>query len=772
MTGRSKIIGLTRHEPEDAVIEPNIIGADDVSAYEADPDAVDGDQGFFADVEQYSGEYDELTEGQSWTRNVAPALFLVAAAAWTIFFGWVYFAEVRGGINGARAIELISSWALPVLLVAVAWLIVMRNSRREADRFGDAARLLRNESEALELRLRTVNEEIAMAREFLAQNARELESVGRQSAKHLVDAAEQLSTALSESDAKAKTLETVSNAATTNLDQLRKHLPVVTSAAKDVTNQIAAAGHSAQEHIETLGAALGLVNDSAETARSTVEAMDRRTLEITGKLADSINRSSNLLNQSTDTAEQRAFAMAEALEAASRSTSEQVERSGAAIDAQLANSGERLEEQIAALQTALEELAARTEQEDGRISATIARISEHVEDSAARISNIDTASTDRAAKLAFAISALNDSTDKLGVSLVDNQENADLLLERSERLILSLERANGELDLTLPTSIDRLENRFSDGMAQLDLLKASAAAIDGHSDEMLTKLTALEHLLGTQRADVERLMSDSDAHFAARHEQADALAGALLRTRELLEDMAGDANDRVVASLLRVRETTRQAAESSKQILDEELASVAERLSEQNRQLLSDAVDKQIATLGDMVREAIDRNIDLSQESAQKISAQLAEIDEMTSNLEQRLEDSRAGFDGIDHESFARQMAMLTESLNSTSIDVAKILSNEVTDTSWAAYLKGDRGVFTRRAVKLLDAGESRAIASYYEEDAEFREHVNRYIHDFEAMMRVLLSTRDGNAIGVTLLSSDVGKLYVALAQAIERLRN
>jgi hypothetical protein len=71
-----------------------------------------------------------------------------------------------------------------------------------------------------------------------------------------------------------------------------------------------------------------------------------------------------------------------------------------------------------------------------------------------------------------------------------------------------------------------------------------------------------------------------------------------------------------------------------------------------------------------------------------------------------------------------------------------------------------------------LDAGEARAIADHYGEDNEFREHVNRYIHDFEAMMRVLLSTRDGNAIGVTLLSSDVGKLYVALAQAIERLRN
>ena len=144
----------------------------------------------------------------------------------------------------------------------------------------------------------------------------------------------------------------------------------------------------------------------------------------------------------------------------------------------------------------------------------------------------------------------------------------------------------------------------------------------------------------------------------------------------------------------------------------------------------------------------------------------------MAGNLERRIADSRESFEGVGDDSFARRMVLLTESLNSTAIDVAKILSNDVTDTAWAAYLKGDRGVFTRRAVRLLDAGEARAIAAHYGDDAEFREHVNRYIHDFESMMRVLLSTRDGNAIGVTLLSSDVGKLYVALAQAIERLRN
>ena len=92
-------------------------------------------------------------------------------------------------------------------------------------------------------------------------------------------------------------------------------------------------------------------------------------------------------------------------------------------------------------------------------------------------------------------------------------------------------------------------------------------------------------------------------------------------------------------------------------------------------------------------------------------------------------------------------------------------------DTSWAAYLKGDRGAFSRRAVKLLDTGDVRAIAQAYENDDTLRDQINRYIHDFEAMLRAVLAQRDSAPIGVTLLSSDMGKLYVALAQAIERLR-
>jgi hypothetical protein len=151
---------------------------------------------------------------------------------------------------------------------------------------------------------------------------------------------------------------------------------------------------------------------------------------------------------------------------------------------------------------------------------------------------------------------------------------------------------------------------------------------------------------------------------------------------------------------------------------------------------------------------------------------QLAAVNELAGNLEHRVAHARQRAEEQVDNDFSRRMALITESLHSSAIDITKAFATDVTDTAWTSYLRGDRGIFTRRAVRLLDNQQARAIAAIYGEDGEFRETVNRYIHDFEAMLRSVLSTRDGNPLAVTLLSSDVGKLYVALAQAIERLRS
>ena len=71
----------------------------------------------------------------------------------------------------------------------------------------------------------------------------------------------------------------------------------------------------------------------------------------------------------------------------------------------------------------------------------------------------------------------------------------------------------------------------------------------------------------------------------------------------------------------------------------------------------------------------------------------------------------------------------------------------------------------------LLGGGEARAIAAHYDNVREFAGSVNRYVTDFESMLRRVMAERDGGIMAVTLMSSDVGKLYAALAAAVDRKR-
>ncbi|MEY3622706.1 MAG: hypothetical protein RLZZ407_265 [Pseudomonadota bacterium] len=761
MTTRSKIVGLTQHISDQSSHDD--VAADAHRTADSLPDAVDT-----ADLED---AYEVEQPRRSVFAWVAPTVLILAFVGWTGFFAMTYWPEAQAGFNNNRIVELIVRWAVPALLIAVSWLLVMRNSSREATRFGNVAALLRNESVLLSQRMRTVNEEIALAREFLSQNARDLESLGRQSSQKLMESAQALTAALADSDQKAKTLETVSQSANTNLEQLRKHLPVVTSAAKDVTNQIGSAGNDAQIQIKALIATLERVRDAGKSVRDYVDGVEVRADDMAVKLEQSLSSSAKLLDVRSTEALDRSAEMATLMDSATQAMSSGIAQASGDIGSILSVSQEQIQSSLSDLRKALGDVGSQTDAEEARIRAMIATISAHIHSSAQQISEVDRVATDQTSKLAFAVSALGESTRTVGSALIDNQLVTQQLIEQSHRLLESLGTANHEISETIPASMDVLSVQLSDGVAQIKSALSNAESLEELSGSMLEKLNGLEQIIATQRDSVDALMTQSDAHFAARHDQVDALGSSLRQTQSLLQEMSDEANGQLVTALLRVRESTRAAAESSRKILDDELAHISEQLTEQNRTALANALDAQVASMNAAVQEAIERNVELSEAATGLVVKQLAELGEMTTTLEGRIADSKNSFESVQDDSFARRMVLLTESLNSTAIDVTKILSNDITDTAWASYLKGDRGVFTRRAVRLIDSKEAKIIANHYGNDSAFREHVNRYVHDFEGIMRLLLSTRDGNAIGVTLLSSDIGKLYVALAQAIERLR-
>ena len=55
--------------------------------------------------------------------------------------------------------------------------------------------------------------------------------------------------------------------------------------------------------------------------------------------------------------------------------------------------------------------------------------------------------------------------------------------------------------------------------------------------------------------------------------------------------------------------------------------------------------------------------------------------------VEQRALETEQAIAASDRDSLAKQVGVLTEALKSTAIDVTKILSSEVSDTAWDAYL-------------------------------------------------------------------------------------
>ncbi len=405
----------------------------------------------------------------------------------------------------------------------------------------------------------------------------------------------------------------------------------------------------------------------------------------------------------------------------------------------MATEGEELGQRIGALSDVFGAVAAQGHEARESLTGGIDALSAQLRESREALTGTDqeiARLTDASVRLLELIQAsAKQSSDVLPASMQASEARLADIEQRAIDIHGLLDQA-GSAGEKLAARLNDVEARTQSAMTGFDAFQQDA---DGHAARQLESVEQL-------RAGIAALSKDNEA-LAQRvqGELADAVSVLEDRARTALAAIEGDQADRILALAERI------GSESAAQI----------------DKALTDKTGDALAQLD----EARERSNEAAREMTQSLRDQLGRLNELTINLESRIEHARdKATDTIDGD-FARRVALITESLNSTSIDIAKALSSDVTDTAWTSYLRGDRGIFTRRAVRLLDNSEAREIAELYDHDVDFREHVNRYIHDFEAMLRTLLSTRDGNAVSVTMLSSDMGKLYVVLAQALERLR-
>lgn len=816
-----------------------------------------------------------------------PAIAGAVIVAWTAFYVWANSAQMLAGAGPQQWSSWITSWAIPVLLVVSVWLLAMRNSTREAERYGEVALSLREESVRLEERLVTVNRELSLAREFLTSQTRDLEYLGRSASDRISEHADRLQGLIKNNGDQVDAIARVSETALENMDRLRDNLPVLANSAKDVSNQIGSAGRTAKAQVDELIEGFKRLNDFGAASERQVTSLRTRVdealeafaeqTEQLGTVADarfaSLREQSEVFRADLDSREVDALASirarAEALRAELLSASQaandehdaalaslrtridvlQTEsgkisasvRDGeaAAVEAwggQVAAMADRLREAIEEIkqidESALAAANAKLKALFEEASAVDARIAERNrafdEQCASRHSDLEKAEE-------AALAAMRTRLATLDEALADRQrqhaQSGEALVREGERLaerlallgasFATVESQGREAGGAIAAGLDALNAKLVESREALD---GTDMAVAGLTDASVRLLELIQASAKQGREILPEAMASSEARLAAIETRASEIRSLLAqaesagvaaaeamgttdqKARSAIEEIEsfqtrfGETAAAQVASIERLRASVAALGSENESVAErartelrdaiaeletasrealaaieteqgDRLSLIAARVGEQSAQAIDKALAEHTEQALAKIEEATARSSTAGRETIRMMRDQLAKVNELTGNLESRIAHARERATEEVGNDFSRRVALITESLNSNAIDIAKALSTEVTDTAWASYLRGDRGIFTRRAVRLLDNTEAREIAELYDTDHDFREHVSRYIHDFESMLRTMLSTRDGHALSVTLLSSDMGKLYVAMAQALERLR-
>jgi hypothetical protein len=109
------------------------------------------------------------------------------------------------------------------------------------------------------------------------------------------------------------------------------------------------------------------------------------------------------------------------------------------------------------------------------------------------------------------------------------------------------------------------------------------------------------------------------------------------------------------------------------------------------------------------------------------------------------------------------------ESLDSLSVDIARMIDHDAAADLWDRYKRGERNVFTRRLYTLQGQAAFDEIRRKYRADREFKHTVDRYIGEFERLLEEVSRDDRGQVVARTYLTSETGKVYTMLAHAAGR---
>lgn len=710
-------------------------------------------------------------------------IVILATLAWVGFVG--YLLAVRD--FRLPALEQIpmaaASVSTPLVLLGLLYLILSRSSLGEADRFGRITAQLRKEAEALDMRLAIVNQQLDTARQTMHDQASMLEEYGGAASLNLESAAKTLTQHASTSAQQAEIIERAGLSLASQFGRLIEAMP-------DIENRTGRASAALALNSDTLEEKVGKLEARLESFSRLLDEARTRTTTTTQSLTAQLMRIQDATRSASDEVTGMADISANRIETAIEAARKAIDEAGMALDMRTSELNVLVEqsrsalgsiggqavlaygESIIEIETRLRDLDALLQDRAeaiGDIARTMSLRIEGLSDEFAHLQSVGAVGSER---LGEVIESLTQRTRHLDQALNAGQTTAEAIIARTESLLVALDASVRELDESHPAALARLNDKIDTSQRLLGVIMPEIEHLEGMSASVLEHARQSEELLSGQQRKLRDLLHSGENTLAGCREQVDALNLAIESADMGARRLSDSAGPQMVATLLRIKETAEHAGERARHAMFAALSEASGEMVEQSEKALSTQLGERFQQRIEEVSSIAEHAVQAAHAASDRLMRQLITIADTTAAIEQRIAEAENAAQKREQDNFSRRSAVLIESLNSIAIDVTKILSGEVSDTLWSAYLKGDRGVFSRRAVRLVDATEAQTIFALYQSDKGFQDGVNRYVHDFEAMLRAILASPEGASIAVPLLSSDIGKLYVALAQAIDRLKD
>jgi hypothetical protein len=693
--------------------------------------------------------------------------------------GMLYLALPRlmAPIDPIQLTLFVAALCVPPVLIGIVWLLAMRTSQAEARRFGATAASMRAEAASLERVVEALSRKLESNRAMIAEQTTALMAIGDSAAERLQLIGNGMSEQSRVIDQNARLLGDAADSAERKLSVVLSSLPRAQAEAAEMATRIETTGLAASEQAAALDAQLSALADrgrdadniaggaaqrlAAHIARmeSTSEAAGARLEVVTGEMSATVDGVLERAAQAVEQARQGITAQGDAM-MAMLATNQAALNSAAALQARIDTIG-----------AAIDALAERLSEQQAKGDSLIVSLTEGAGQADQRFELLHTNGMQRSQELAASISALTETSESLKESMENGQYSARQVIGTAEELLTALDAAAREMDDTMPEALARLDARIGESRSIVASAKPELLALVTAAESTHDAIEAIAGVVRQQRDTLAIVSQQLLEKLDMGRDQISGVKDIVDETVEGTRRFADETAPQLVDALVNIHNTANAAAIKAKETLTAIIPEASATLERDAAKALGRAAERTIAVQLADLTNASDAAVAAAADASEKLSRQMLQISEATESVRRQVADARIEIEEADSDNFARRVSLLIEALNSSAIDLTKVFATDVTDSAWAAYLKGDRGVFTRRAVRLLDHGEAREIASMYDNDDAFRDHVNRYIHDFEAMLRQILTLRDGSPLGVTLLSSDMGKLYVILAQAIERLR-